>query len=115
MTLHGLHCGIKAAVAFAAAAVVMGANAQTLSLSERVSRLEQQQAQPPSQQGGGVALVNQVQDLQAQTQQMEGRIEELQHQVRQLQEQNKQQYLDLDSRLNRLEGGKPANAPASAA
>ncbi|HEX6559258.1 MAG TPA: tol-pal system protein YbgF [Longimicrobiales bacterium] len=114
MTLHGLHSGIKAAVAFAAAVVVMGANAQTLSLSERVSRLEQQQAQQQSQ-GGGVTLVNQVQDMQAQIQQMEGRIEELQHQVQQLQEQNKQQYVDLDSRLDKLEGGKPANAPAPAA
>ena len=114
MKLRGLHCGIKAAVALAAAAVVMGVNAQTLSLAERVSRLEQQQAQQQSQ-GGGVALVNQVQDLQAQIQQMEGRIEELQHQVQQLQEQNKQQYVDLDSRLDKLEGGKTASAPAPAA
>ncbi|HET9835665.1 MAG TPA: tol-pal system protein YbgF [Rhodanobacteraceae bacterium] len=116
MKLRGLHCGIKAAVAFAAAAVVMGANAQTLSLGERVTRLEQQQAQQRSQpqSQGGVALVNQVQDLQAQIQQMEGRIEELQHQVQQLQEQNKQQYVDLDSRLGKLEGGNTVNAPAPA-
>ena len=110
MKHRGLRFGIPAAVALAAAAVVMGANAQTLSLGERVTRLEQQQAQQQSQ-TGGVALVNQVQDLQAQIQQMEGRIEELQHQVQQLQEQNKQQYLDLDSRMGKLEGGKAANAP----
>jgi tol-pal system protein YbgF len=113
MTVRGLPFGIKAAVAFAAAAVVMAANAQTPSLAERVSRLEQQQAQQQSQ-GGGVTIVNQVQDLQSQVQQLEGRIEELQHQVQQLQEQNKQQYVDLDSRLSKLEGGKAANLPAPA-
>lgn len=114
MKSRGLHCGIKAAVALAAAAVVMGANAQTLSLGERVARLEQQQSQQQSQ-GGGVALVNQVQDLQSQVQQLQGQVEELQHQVQQLQEQNKAQYTDLDSRLGRLEGGNPTNAPAPAA
>jgi tol-pal system protein YbgF len=111
MTFRGLRFGIQTAVALAAAVVVMGANAQTSSLAERVSRLEQQQAQQQPQ-GGGVSLVNQVQDLQAQIQQMEGRIEELQHQVQQLQEQNKQQYAGMDSRLGKLEGGK---APAPAA
>lgn len=112
MTIRGLRFGIQAAVAFAAAAVVVCANAQTLSLGERVTRLEQQQAQQQSQ-GGGVTLVNQVQDLQAQVQQLEGRIEELQHQVRQLQDQDKAQYTDVDSRLGKLEGGNAANVPAA--
>ena len=117
MTSRVLRFGIPAAVALAAAAVVAGADAQTLSLGERVTRLEQQQAQQQSQQGG-VGLVNQMQDVQAQMQQMEGRIEELQHQVEQLQQQNKDQYTDLDSRLGKLEHGAapaPAASVASAA
>ena len=104
--------GIMAAVALATAAFPAGAQ-QTLSLSERVSRLEQQQSQQQSQ-SGGVGVVNQVQDLQEQLRQMEGRIEELQHQVQQLQQQNKDQYLDLDSRLGRVEGKGGNTPPASA-
>ncbi|HWG11622.1 MAG TPA: tol-pal system protein YbgF [Rhodanobacteraceae bacterium] len=102
---------MTAAIATAIAATSAGA--QTLSLSERVSRLEQQQAQQqPSQ--GGVGLVNQIQDLQSQLQQMEGRIEDLQHQVQQLQQQNKDQYLDLDSRVGKLEGkGGPPSVSSS--
>jgi tol-pal system protein YbgF len=45
---------------------------------------------------------------------MEGRIEDLQHQVQQLQQQNKDQYLDLDSRLGKLEG-QGSNPPSPAA
>lgn len=105
MILRGLRLGktfgMTAAIAMVIAATSAGA--QTLSLSERVARLEQQQAQQPPPQGG-VGLVNQVQDLQSQLQQMEGRIEDLQHQIQQLQQQNKDQYLDLDSRVGKLEG-----------
>jgi tol-pal system protein YbgF len=93
-----------------------------LSLADRVARLEQQ-AQHQDQ--GGIGMVNQVQQLQAQVQQLQGQIEELQHQLQQLQDTSKAQYLDLDSRLGRVEGtasgtGNPAaaasvKAPASAA
>ena len=115
MTRSSLRFCIKAAVAFAAAAfVASGAGAQTSSLAERVARLEQQQAQ--QQAPGGVGLVNQMADLQSQVQQLQGQVEQLQHQVQQLQDQNKAQYTDLDSRLGKLEGGKPANGvPAAAA
>ncbi|MDQ2972289.1 MAG: tol-pal system protein YbgF [Pseudomonadota bacterium] len=89
--------------------MVASANAQTLSLGERVTRLEQQQ----SQQQGSVSLVNQVQDLQSQLQEMQGRFEELQHQVQELQKQNKDHFTDLDSRLGKLEGGNPAPTAAA--
>jgi len=81
-----------------------------LSLADRVSRLEQQ-AQAQNQ--GGVGMVNQVQQLQAQVQQLQGQIEELQHQLQELQDKSKAQYIDLDSRLGRLEGnGASPNNPA---
>jgi tol-pal system protein YbgF len=84
-----------------------------LSLADRVARLEQQ-AQTNQ---GNVGVVNQVSDLQQQVQQLQGQIEELQHQNKQLQDTNKAQYVDLDSRIGRLEGGGAAagsgNAPAA--
>lgn len=85
-----------------------------LSLADRVSRLEQQ-AQAQNQ--GGVGMVNQVQQLQAQVQQLQGQIEELQHQLQELQDKNKAQYMDLDSRLGRLEGSGTGhtNTPAAGA
>ncbi len=101
-----------AAVLFLAVGAALPAHAQRLSLAERVTRLEQAQAQ---QQNGnpanqGTVLVNQVQALQAQVQQLQGQIEELQHQVKLLQQSGKDQYIDLDSRVSRLEGKTPAPA-----
>jgi tol-pal system protein YbgF len=82
-----------------------------LSLADRVTRLEQQ-AQNKDQ--GGTGMVNQVQELQSQLRQMQGQIEELQHHLQGLDDKNKAQYIDLDSRLGRLEGGG-AGAAASGA
>ncbi len=73
-----------------------------LSLADRVTRLEQQ-AQNKDQ--GGVGMVNQMQQLQAQVQQLQGQLEELQHHLQGLDDKNKAQYIDLDSRLGRIEGG----------
>lgn len=101
--------------AFASAmlfAVPAFAQDSRLSLADRVSRLEQQ-AQNQNQ--GGTTLVNQVQALQSQLQQMQGQIEELQHQLQEASDKNKAQYVDLDSRLGRLEGGAAAGTPGNAA
>lgn len=81
-----------------------------LSLADRVSRLEQQ-AQKDQ---GGVGMVNQMQQLQEQVRQQQGRIEELQHQLQQLEDKNKAQYVDLDSRIGRLEGGNAGGAAGAA-
>jgi tol-pal system protein YbgF len=99
---------LVAAVAFSSAA-----HAQRESLAERVARLEQQQAQGGGSQSG-VQLVNQINDLQAQVQQLQGQNEELRHQLEQLKQQSKDQYVDIDSRLGRLEGRAPGTAPAAA-
>ncbi|MEO6800417.1 MAG: tol-pal system protein YbgF [Rhodanobacter sp.] len=88
-----------------------------LSLADRVASLEQQ-AQNKDQ--GGVALVNQMQDLQAQVRQLQGQIEELQHHLQELEDKNKAQYADIDARLARLEGSgtgntvAPGNSPQAA-
>ncbi|MGC1549678.1 MAG: tol-pal system protein YbgF [Rhodanobacter sp.] len=73
-----------------------------LSLADRVARLEQQ-AQNRDQ--SGINAVNQQQQLQSQMQQLQGQIEELQHQLQELQDKSKAQYVDVDSRLGRLESG----------
>ena len=82
-----------------------------LSLAERVSRLEQQ---TQNQDKGGVGMVNQVQALQSQLRDQQGQIEQLQHQLQQLEDKSKSQYVDLDSRLGRLEGGAGAGQNTTA-
>jgi len=103
-----------AALAAAVAVFAAPVRAQDrLSLAERVARLEQQQASPA--QNGSVDLVNQIQALQSQVQSLQGQVEELQHALDEASQRNKQQYLDLDSRLGRLEGNPSAAAAGAAA
>ncbi|BFI95144.1 MAG: tol-pal system protein YbgF [Rhodanobacter sp.] len=83
-----------------------------LSLADRVALLEQR-AQNKDQ--ADAAQLNQMQQMQSQMRDMQGQIEELQHQLQQLQDKSKDQYIDLDTRLQRLEAGnKTGAAPASA-
>ncbi len=97
------------AAAFTVAVVFsVPAHAQRLSLAERVAKLEQQQGQGGAQ--ANIELVNQINALQSQLQNLQGQIEELRHQVDELKSRNKDQYIDLDSRIGRLEGRNPAAA-----
>ena len=101
-------------IAFAtvlAAAFIVPAHAQRLSLAERVAKLEQEQGQGGAQ--ANIQLVNQINALQSQLQNLQGQIEELRHQVDELKSHSKDQYIDLDSRIGRLEGRNPAVAPAA--
>lgn len=95
---------LVAAVAFSSFFATQPAHAQRASLAERVDRLEQQQAQGQ----GNVELVNQINALQSQVQSLQGQNEELKHQLDQLKQQSKDQYIDLDSRIGRIEGHAPA-------
>lgn len=112
--MTSLKSTVSAAAALTAAVVLFAspADAQRLSLAERVDRLEQQ----ASGQGGGnaVDLVNQIQALQSQVQSLQGQVEELKHALEQAKQRNKDQYVDLDSRIGRLEGGGHAAPPAAA-
>src|SRR5678810_439648 len=106
---------ICAAALLAAVAFSVPAQAQRMSLAERVTKLEQDQAGQNGAQGN-IDLVNQINALQSQVQTLQGQIEELRHQVDEAKSRNKEQYIDLDSRLARLEGrGGPAPAAAGAA
>ncbi|MBN8726580.1 MAG: tol-pal system protein YbgF [Xanthomonadales bacterium] len=101
-----------AAAALVAAVAMPAAQAQQrLSLAERVDRLEQQAAQ-----GGGdsaVDMVNRISALQQQVQDLQGQVEELRHALDQAQQRSKDQYIDLDSRIGRLEGVPAAGAVAA--
>ena len=105
---QSLRSGLFAAAVLATAVVALPANAQRLSLAERVDRLEQEQANGKS--GNAVDLVNQMQALQSEVQQLQGQVEELKHQLDEAKQRNKDQYIDLDSRIGRLEGHAPSGA-----
>jgi len=101
------------AALLAAVAFCLPAQAQRLSLAERVAKLEQD-AQGRNGAAANIELVNQINALQAQVQTLQGQIEELRHQLEETRSRGKEQYIDLDSRLARLEGRGAAAAPAAA-
>ena len=91
-----------ATIAFAAALVAAApAFAQRASLADRVTLLEQQAGNNQ----GNVDLLNQVTQLKGEVQALRAQLEELQQQNEQQKASNRSQYLDLDGRLNRIEGG----------
>jgi tol-pal system protein YbgF len=89
--------------------VATPAMAQRASLADRVAALEQQAANNQ----GNVDLLNQVTALKSDVQSLRAQTEDLQHQVEQLKQGGHDQYLDLDGRLSRLEGGRPAQASSA--
>ncbi|OHE84430.1 MAG: tol-pal system protein YbgF [Lysobacterales bacterium RIFOXYA1_FULL_69_10] len=96
-----------------AAALVAAAPAwaQRASLADRVALLEQRAADNQA----NVQLLNQVNLLKSEVTTLRSQVEELQHTLDQLRQTSRSQYLDLDGRINRLEGGVPASPPIDAA
>jgi tol-pal system protein YbgF len=88
------------------------AAAQRLSLGERVTLLENK-ANVENQQAvqGNIEAQNRIVQLQSEVQSLRNLVETLQNEIEQLKQTNRQQYLDLDGRLGRLEGGAAAAAP----
>ena len=80
--------------------------AQRQSLAERVAAIEQKQAEDPAR----LELVQQVNVLREEVRQLRGEIEELRNADAQARESSRNQYLDLDGRITRLEGGTPAES-----
>ncbi|MEO6364763.1 MAG: tol-pal system protein YbgF [Luteimonas sp.] len=95
-------------IAAALMAAVPASAQQRQSLADRVASLEQQ----ASNNQGNVDLLNQVTQLKNEVQALRAQIEELQQQDVQFKDSNRSQYLDLDGRLNRLEGGGAATTRA---
>lgn len=78
-----------------------------LSLAERVARLEQQQVNPapaPSS-GGNLELLNRIQELQSEVQSLRGQVEQQTFEIEDLKNRQRTQYIDLDTRIQRLGSG----------
>lgn len=82
--------------------------AQRQSLADRVATLEQQAAGNQ----GNTDLLNQIGQLRQDLTQLRGQVEQLQNENEQLKQRSRDQYLDLDGRIGRLEGGG-ATPPAA--
>lgn len=99
--------------ALAAATIVSPALAQSgrLSLADRVDRLEQQAA-GQGEAAGTVELLNRITQLQTEMQSLRNLVEQQAFEIENLKRRARDQYVDLDSRIARIEGGAPS-APAS--
>ena len=104
----------RAFLLLAVALTASPAFAQKQSLADRVARLEQQSATQSSSAGqANVELLNRLTQMQQEVQALRNQVETLQNENEQLKQHDRDQYVDLDTRLQRLEGG--ASAPAAAA
>ena len=108
-----------ATAAFLAAVSVSGdawAQRSRLSLSERVAQLERQMAQrgdAPTQAGTAdqelvADLLNRVQLLTDEVQSLTALVEQQGNEIESLKRRQRQQFLDLDERVNRLQGSGSA-------
>lgn len=107
--MKGMRGLFVSATLVAALAAATPASAQRASLADRVAILEQRAGDNQA----NVQLLNEVNQLKAEVQALRAQVEELQQLTQQLQESGKRQYLDLDDRVNRLEGGATPAAPAT--
>ena len=94
----------------ALALVAAPASAQRASLADRVAVLEQRAGDNRAT----VDLLNQVNQLKAEVQALRAQIEEQQQLLGQLQSTSRAQYLDIDGRIERLEGGSAPLVPSAA-
>ena len=103
-------CVVTVVAALVAATPAM---AQRLSLGERVTRLENS-ANVENQSAGQSNLEqqNRMVQLQTEVQSLRNVVETLQNEIEQLKQRSREQYLDLDGRLGRIEGN-PAAASAA--
>jgi tol-pal system protein YbgF len=106
---------LAVAAALAAATFSLPADAQSgsrLSLAERVQRLEQQSQ---SGQGGqsNLELLNRIQELQTEIQALRGLIEQQAFEIEGLKRRQREQYIDLDTRIGRIEGRAPGTSVES--
>ena len=90
--------------------LVAPAHAQRVSTADRLTALEQQLS---AMRSGNLDLLNQIGELKTEVQAQRAQIEELQQKLEQQDQSGRSQYLDLDSRLERLENA--AASPAAVA
>jgi tol-pal system protein YbgF len=99
------------AAAILAAASAFGQGRE--SLADRVARIEAEQ-QRLAGSNQTLELFNRITDLQAEVMALRGELEQQRFEIEQLKQRSREQYLDLDGRLNRLEAGdSPDQDPAA--
>lgn len=115
MRAYSLLAGCLAtATLWVAVAAPAAAQGSRLSLADRVARLEQQQSGGDQAQAN-IQLLNQISELQAEIASLRGMVEQQAFEIEALSKRNRDQYLDLDSRIGRIEGGvsaSPSSAPS---
>ena len=105
--------GLLMAVALLATAPAF---AQKLSLAERVAQLEQESATRAATAGqSNVELLNRLTQLQTEVQALRNQLEQQQNENEQLKQRAHEQYVDLDTRLQKMESAAPTSAPVLAA
>jgi len=102
---------VQLAIVAAALVAAATASAQRASLAERVERLEAQAA-TQNQTQANIELLNRLNALQQELASQRGLVEQLQNDNTRLRQTLREQYLDVDSRLARLEGASPVADPA---
>ena len=90
-----------------------GALAQATDLREMEQRLERIERLLDAE--GLVQLIDDVKSQEVAIRELRGRLEELSHKISQLQQRQRELYLDIDHRLQRLEAGGPSRATAPSA
>lgn len=88
--------------------------AQRTSIADRVAALEQQaanQTQGASQ--ANIELLNKSTQMQDEIRQLRASIEQLQNELEQARQRNREQYIDLESRVNTLEQSPESSKPLS--
>lgn len=105
---------LAAATLWVAAASPVLAQGSRLSLADRVARLEQQQAGGGDQAQANIQLLNQISALQAEIASLRGLVEQQAFEIEALSRRSRDQYIDLDSRIERIERGGTAPAPSAA-
>jgi len=92
------------------------AMAQKRSLADRVAALEAAEAAQAGNAGQqNIELVNKLTQMQAEVQALRNQVESLQNENEQLKQRNRDQYVDLDARIQRIEGAASSAPPVSAA
>lgn len=115
MRAYSLLAGCLAtATLWVAVAAPVAAQGSRLSLADRVARLEQQQSGGDQAQAN-IQLLNQISELQAEIASLRGMVEQQAFEIEALSKRNRDQYLDLDSRIGRIEGGASASPSAAPA
>ena len=102
---------VSVAVLAASVLVVSAATSSLASAASTQERLDNIERKLDSR--GLMDMLQRIDQLQRDMQELRGEIEVQTHTLKQIQRRQREQYLDIDRRLQQLETGQPGAAPAS--